>query len=74
MEKLMVKFITRYYPVTRHKINHRFKRSILFDDGKIYQLSDKKEMDQAYNRIISVLKIVFNCSEETCKLVLKKVL
>jgi hypothetical protein len=74
MEKLMIKFITRYYPVSRHKIKDRFKRGILFDDGCIYQLSDKKEMEQAHHKIINVLKVVFNCNEEMCKLVLNKVL
>lgn len=74
MEKLMIKFINRYYPVTRYKINKKFKRTLLFDDGQIYQLSNKKEMDQAYHRIIDILKLVFNCDEETCKFVLNKVL
>ena len=74
MEKMMLKFITRYYPVSRHKIKDRFKRGILFDDGHVYQISDKKEMDQVYHRLINILKHVFDCNEETCKLVLNQVL
>ena len=74
MEKMMLKFLTRYYPVSRHKIKDRFKRGILFDDGHVYQISDKKEMDQVYHRLINILKHVFDCNEETCKLVLSQVL
>jgi hypothetical protein len=74
MEKMMLKFLTRYYPVSRHKIKDRFKRGILFDDGYIYQLSDKKEMNQAYYRLLDTLKFIFDCNEETCKSVLNQVL
>lgn len=74
MEKIMLKFLSRYYPVSRHKIKDRFKRGILFDDGHVYQISDKKEMDQVYHRLINILKHVFNCNEQTCKLVLSQIL
>lgn len=74
MEKIMLKFLTRYYPVSRHKIKDRFKRGILFDDGHVYQISDKKEMDQVYHRLILILKHVFDCNEETCKIVLSQIL
>ena len=74
MEKMMLKFLTRYYPVSRHKIKDRFKRGILFEDGLIYELSDKKQMNILYHKLINTLKHVFNCNEETCKDVLSKVL
>lgn len=74
MEKIMLKFLSRYYPVSRYKIKDRFKRGILFDDGHIYQISDKKEMDQVYHRLINILKHIFDCNEETCKLVLSQIL
>ena len=74
MERMMLKFLSRYYPVSRYKIKDRFKRGILFDDGHIYQISDKKEMDQVYFRLINILKLVFDCNEENCKLVLNQIL
>lgn len=74
LEDLMLKFMYRYYPVLRHKINGRFKRSILFDNGYIYQLSNKREMNQIYYNLIDILKIVFKCNEETCKNVLNQIL
>jgi hypothetical protein len=74
MEKIILKFLSRYYPVSRYKIKDRFKRGILFDDGHIYQISDKKEMDQVYHRLINILKHIFDCNEETCKLVLSQIL
>jgi hypothetical protein len=74
IEKIMVKFISRYYPVSRYKVKDRFKRGILFDDGHIYLLSDKIEMNKLYSNLINTLKIVFGCDTETCKLVLSQVL
>lgn len=74
IEKIMVKFIFRYYPVSRYKIKDRFKRGILFEDGLIYELSDKKQMNILHHKLINTLKHVFNCNEETCKDVLSKVL
>jgi hypothetical protein len=74
MEKIMINFIRRYYPISRYKFKNRFKRGILFDDGHIYQISDKKEMNILYSKLINILKIVFNLDSETCKLVLKQVL
>jgi hypothetical protein len=74
VEKLIIKFITRYYPVSRYKIKDRFKRGILFDDGHIYLLSDKKEMNQLKHKLIGVLKLVFDSNEEICELVLNQVL
>ena len=74
MEKMMIKFIRRYYPISRYKVKDRFKRGILFDDGHIYLLSDKLEMNALYSKMINILKIVFGCDAETCKLVLSQVL
>ena len=74
MEEMMLKFLARYYPISRHKIRDRFKRGILFDNGHIYQISDKKEMHQAYTKLIEVLQHVFKCNVDTCKSVLSQVL
>lgn len=74
MEKMMIKFIRRYYPISRYKVKDRFKRGILFDDGHIYLLSDKIEMNTLYSKLINILKIVFGCDTEICKLVLSQVL
>lgn len=74
MEKMMIKFIRRYYPISRYKVKDRFKRGILFDDGHIYLLSDKLEMNALYSKMINILKIVFGCDAEICKLVLSQVL
>ena len=78
METLMLKFLQRYYPVSRIKVMNKlqrkpvFRRSILFDDGRIYELSNKPSMDKLYYGLVGVLKKVFACNETDCKDVLNK--
>ena len=74
MERIMLKFIFRCYPVSRYKINNRFKRGILLDDGNIYQLNNKKEINNLYYKLTIILKHVFKCDEVTCKIILNQVL
>ena len=76
MDLLILKFLLRFYPITRIKVTTKlqkkavFRRGILFDDGTIYELSDSVSMNTLYYRLIDVIKKVFGCDEQYCKHVL----
>ena len=78
METLILKFLQRYYPVSRIKIINKlqqkpvFRRGILFDDGYIYELSDKVAFNKLYYALVGIIKKVFACNEIDCKEILNK--
>lgn len=69
-EKMILSFLNRHYQVSRIKINSRFKRCIILDDGSIYLLNDKSQVNHLKFRLIDILKIVFNSDETTSKNIL----
>lgn len=71
---IMMKFLTRNYPVIRIKDNLRFKRAIILDNGSTYFLSDQHSHIQLKNQLIQVLKTVFYCDDLSSRTVLKKFL
>ena len=71
---IMLKFLERNYPVTRVKVNMRFKRAIILDNGHSYLLSDENAHIQLRLQLIKILKTVFYCDEATSRTVLKRFL
>jgi len=70
-KELILKFLTRNYPVHRIKSNMRFKRSIVLENGEVYQLSDKNNTKQLYDKLFSIIKTVFSSSDDVNKTALK---
>lgn len=68
-KKLMLKFLERNYPVSRVKLDMRFKRAIVLDNGA-YVLSVESQHIQLRFQLIEVLKKVFSCDEATSRAVL----
>ena len=60
---MIVKFLRLNYPVSRIKINGRFKRAIVLDSG-IFQLSSKKNYKDLKIHLSKILYIVFNFNYE----------
>ena len=50
---LIVKFLQRNYPVSRIKVNSRFKRAIVLDDGA-YLLSDGESARPLKTKLIQI--------------------
>jgi hypothetical protein len=73
-KELMLKFLTRNYPVHRIKSNMRFKRSIILENGDVYLLSDKNSTKQLYGKLLNVINIVFSSNDDINKTVLKEFL
>ena len=62
----MLDFLELNYPISRIKYLTRFKRGIIFDDGRTYVLSDQTHHATLKIKLIQVLKKVFYCDESKC--------
>ena len=69
-KKLMLKFLERNYPVSRIKLNFRFKRAIVLDNGGAFILSDLSNLNKLKYELVDTLIKVFNCDEATSRAVL----
>lgn len=68
--ELIQKYLNRNYPVQRLKHNGKFKRTILFDNGREYRLSNKNDKPYLKKEMITAIEIVFGFNtEETISLV-----
>jgi hypothetical protein len=68
--ELIQKYLNRNYPVQRLKHNGKFKRAIMFDNGRTYMLSNKNDKPYLKKEMVSTIEIVFGFnSEETSKLI-----
>ena len=73
-KQLMEKFLDLNYPVRRVKHNKRFKRTIILDARKCYQLGDKTTAKELYFNLLDVLKVVFSPNESISQDVLRNFL
>ena len=62
-KELILKFLTKNYPVYRIKHKVYFKRAIVLDDD-IYYLSDEKSLKSLYFKLLDILKIVFSTNKK----------
>lgn len=72
--ELMRKYLEKNYPISRVKHNIRFRRGILFDDGRTYILGDETQHITLRFKLIESLKLIFMCDESTCRLVVNSFL
>lgn len=72
--ELICKYLEKTYPISRVKHNTRFRRGILFDDGRTYILGDKLQLTTLKFKLIESLKFIFLCDETTCHLVVDNLL
>jgi hypothetical protein len=64
--ELIQKYLNRNYPVQRLKYDGKFKRAILFDNGRIYLLSNKNDKPYLKKELVTTIEIIFGFnSEET---------
>lgn len=59
-EDMIISFLQKNYPVSRIKVNGRFKRAIVLDDGA-YFLSDSNSTKPLKTKLINTLKTIFDC-------------
>jgi hypothetical protein len=73
-KKLMLKFLTKNFPVYRLKHNMKFKRTIVLETGESYLLSDKNSVNDLYYKLSDILTTVFNSDNNVNKDVLESFL
>lgn len=68
--ELIQKYLNRNYPVQRLKYDGKFKRAILFDNGRTYLLSNKNDKPYLKKEMVTTIETIFGFnSEETILLV-----
>jgi hypothetical protein len=40
-KEMVIKYLQRHYPISRVKIDNKFKRAIVLNNGETYQLNNK---------------------------------
>lgn len=74
-DKLMMsKFLEKNYPIKRIKHNMRFRRGILFDDGREYILGDESQHTALRFKLIETVKRIFYCDDASSRLVVNNFL
>jgi hypothetical protein len=64
--ELIQKYLNRNYPVQRLKYDGKFKRAILFDNGRTYLLSNKNDKPYLKKEMVTTIETIFGFnSEET---------
>lgn len=64
-EDLVTRFLQLNYPVSRVKVDRRFKRAIVLDDG-VYFLSDANSSKLLKTKLIAILTKVFDLDPVIC--------
>jgi hypothetical protein len=70
-KKLMEKFLKLNYPIYRLKHQMRFKRTIIFDTGESFLLSDKQQVNALYVRLFDLISLVFCSDRQLIRTVLR---
>ena len=69
-KRLMLRFLELNYPVSRIKINGRFKRAIVLENDAAFILGNNSNLLQLQYNLFETLLLVFNCDEATARGVL----
>lgn len=63
-KKIILKYMERNYRVSRVKIQNRFKRGIILDDGSVFLLGGKHSYQQIKPIVIKNLSDIFYIKDE----------
>ncbi len=63
-DMLVIDYIQKTYKVTRVKHNLRFRRAMVLDDGKAYQLKDMLETKKIKFKLGYYIETIFACDPE----------
>jgi hypothetical protein len=66
-KEMVIKYLQRHYPVRRVRINNKFKRAILLNNGEAHQLNNKANYDFLKTYLIKTLILVFSFDEAFCR-------
>jgi hypothetical protein len=66
--------LNRNYPVQRLKYDGKFKRAILFDNGRTYFLSNKNDKPYLKKEMITAIETIFGFNSEETNLLVSQYL
>lgn len=72
-KQIMLKFLESNYPISRVKVDFKFKRAVVLEKG-IYVLNDKSQKASLKIELIKILKKVFSCDEFLCAAIINNAL
>jgi hypothetical protein len=72
--ELIQKYLNRNYPVQRLKYDGKFKRAILFDNGRTYLLSNKNDKPYLKKEMITAIETIFGFNSEETNLLVSQYL
>ena len=72
--ELIQKYLNRNYPVQRLKYDGKFKRAILFDNGRTYLLSNKNDKPYLKKEMVTTIEIIFGFNSEETNLLVSQYL
>jgi hypothetical protein len=72
--ELIQKYLNRNYPVQRLKYDGKFKRAILFDNGKTYLLSNKNDKPYLKKEMVTAIETIFGFNSEETNLLVSQYL
>lgn len=73
-EEIIIKYLQKHYSVSRVKVNNKFKRAIVLNNGEIYELNDKTKYPSLKSKLTKTLNLIFNFDETFCLNILNKFL
>jgi hypothetical protein len=72
--ELIQKYLNRNYPVQRLKYDGKFKRAILFDNGRTYLLSNKNDKPYLKKEMVIAIETIFGFNSEETNLLVSQYL
>jgi hypothetical protein len=72
--ELIQKYLNRNYPVQRLKYDGKFKRAILFDNGRTYLLSNKNDKPYLKKEMVTAIETIFGFNSEETNLLVSQYL
>lgn len=69
-KQMILKFLERNYPVTRIKVDMRFKRAIILDDGSAFLLGDGSQTHKLKFKLQETIKKVFSSEDSISSAIL----
>lgn len=73
-KEMVIKYLKRHYPISRVKIDNKFKRAIVLNNGETYQLNNKANHNNLKTNLIKTLNLVFSFDEAFCRNILNNFL
>lgn len=70
LNELMLKFLSRNYPITRIKVDGRFRRGVMIE-GTGYPLSHVQSYLALEHKLLDILAEIFNCTEKSNRQLLR---